>query len=159
MKVAKDTVVRFEYTLHETDGELLESTKGDAVAYLHGHKSMIPAIEEGLEGKEAGAEVALSLTPENGYGERNEDAVERVSVKHLQGAKSWKAGMPAVVQTEQGPRQVTVVKVGKFMATIDTNHPYAGKHLDFAIKLVEVRAASEEELSHGHAHGAGGHQH
>jgi FKBP-type peptidyl-prolyl cis-trans isomerase SlyD len=67
--------------------------------------------------------------------------------------------MVALVQTEQGPRQVTILKVGKFMATIDTNHPYAGKHLDFDLKVVEVRAATEEEIAHGHAHGAGGHQH
>ncbi|MGY5451814.1 FKBP-type peptidyl-prolyl cis-trans isomerase [Agarivorans sp. MS3-6] len=159
MKVAKDCVVRFEYTLHETGGEQLEATEKDAVAYLHGHNAMIPAIEAGLEGKEAGDLVNLSLPPEQAYGVRNEEAVERISVKHLQGAKRWKAGMPAVVQTEQGPRQVTVLKVGKFMATIDTNHPYAGKHLDFAIKVVEARAATEEELAHGHAHGAGGHQH
>ncbi len=159
MQVAKNTVVRFEYTLHETNGDLLESTDGQAVAYLHGHKAMIPAIEDGLEGKQAGDEVKLSLASEQAYGERNEEAQERVSVKHLQGAKTWKPGMVALVQTEQGPRQVTILKVGKFMATIDTNHPYAGKHLDFDLKVVEVRAATEEEMAHGHAHGAGGHQH
>lgn len=159
MQVAKNTVVRFEYTLHETDGALLESTDGQAVAYLHGHKAMIPAIEEGLEGKQAGDEVKLSLTPEQAYGVRREEAQERISVKHLQGAKTWKPGMVALVQTEQGPRQVTILKMGKFMATVDTNHPYAGKHLDFDLKVVEVRAATEEEIAHGHAHGAGGHQH
>lgn len=159
MQVAKNTVVRFEYTLHETDGALLESTDGQAVAYLHGHKAMIPAIEEGLEGKQAGDEVKLSLAPEQAYGVRREEAQERISVKHLQGAKTWKPGMVALVQTEQGPRQVTILKMGKFMATVDTNHPYAGKHLDFDLKVVEVRAATEEEIAHGHAHGAGGHQH
>ncbi|WP_432463875.1 FKBP-type peptidyl-prolyl cis-trans isomerase [Agarivorans sp. QJM3NY_33] len=159
MKVVKDSVVRFEYTLHETDGALLEATDQDAVAYLHGHNSMIPAIEQALEGLEAGAEIKLSLAPEDGYGVRDENAKQRVSVKHLQGAKHWKAGMAALLETEQGPRQVTVVKVGKFMATVDTNHPYAGKHLDFAIKLIEARPASAEELAHGHAHGAGGHHH
>ncbi|WP_427980449.1 FKBP-type peptidyl-prolyl cis-trans isomerase [Agarivorans sp.] len=159
MQVAKNTVVRFEYTLHETDGALLESTDGQAVAYLHGHKAMIPAIEEGLEGKQAGDEVKLSLAPEQAYGVRREEAQERISVKHLQGAKTWRPGMVALVQTEQGPRQVTILKMGKFMATVDTNHPYAGKHLDFDLKVVEVRAATEEEIAHGHAHGAGGHQH
>jgi len=159
MQVEKNTVVRFEYTLHETDGDLLESTDGQAVAYLHGHKAMIPAIEEGLEGKQAGDGVKLSLAPEQAYGVRREEAQERISVKHLQGAKTWKPGMVALVQTEQGPRQVTILKVGKFMATVDTNHPYAGKHLDFDLKVVEVRAATEEEIAHGHAHGSGGHQH
>jgi len=63
------------------------------------------------------------------------------------------------VHTEQGQRQVSVLKVGHTMATVDTNHPLAGKALNFSVEIVEVRKASAEELSHGHAHGPGGHQH
>jgi len=63
------------------------------------------------------------------------------------------------VQTNQGVRQVTVVKVGKFNVDADTNHPLAGKTLTFDIEIMEVRAASAEEKAHGHAHGVGGHQH
>ncbi|MEK9766370.1 MAG: peptidylprolyl isomerase, partial [Thalassolituus sp.] len=80
-------------------------------------------------------------------------------VKHLQGAKVWKKGMVASVHTEQGMRQVTIVKVGRFMADVDTNHPFAGKTLQFEVDVVAVREATAEELDHGHAHGVGGHQH
>jgi FKBP-type peptidyl-prolyl cis-trans isomerase SlyD len=75
------------------------------------------------------------------------------------GAKKWKPGMVAVVNTEQGQRQVTVVKVGMFKAEVDTNHPLAGKTLSFDIDVIDVRAASNEEIEHGHAHGVGGHHH
>ena len=67
--------------------------------------------------------------------------------------------MQAIIQTPHGHQQVTVLKVGHTMATVDTNHPMAGKTLVFDVEVVEIRAASEEELSHGHVHGPGGHHH
>jgi FKBP-type peptidyl-prolyl cis-trans isomerase SlyD len=68
-------------------------------------------------------------------------------------------GMQAVIASEQGHQQVTILKLGHTMATVDTNHPMAGKTLSFTVEVVEVREASEVELSHGHVHGAGGHHH
>ena len=67
--------------------------------------------------------------------------------------------MVVAVQTEHGARQVTVLKVGKFNVDVDSNHPLAGRTLSFDIEVLEVRAASDEEMAHGHAHGAGGHHH
>ncbi len=67
--------------------------------------------------------------------------------------------MTAVLQTDQGHREVTIVKVGKFMATIDINHPLAGKQLNFELSVHDIRDATPEEISHGHAHGVGGHHH
>jgi len=90
-------------------------------------------------------------------GPRKADAVQRVPIKHLIGAKRWKRGMVAQVQTEQGPRHVVVAKVGLKFADVDTNHPMAGKTLTFDIDIIEVRAASPEEIAHGHVHGPGGH--
>ena len=92
-------------------------------------------------------------------GERKADAIQSVQVKHLQGAKKWKPGMVAWVNTDHGERQVTIVKMGMFKADVDTNHPLAGKTVTFHIEILSVREATEEELAHGHAHGAGGHQH
>jgi FKBP-type peptidyl-prolyl cis-trans isomerase SlyD len=120
---------------------------------------MLPAIETALTDKVAGDSLELVLTPADAYGERRADAIQSVMVKHLQGAKKWKAGMTAVVQTEQGPRQVTIVKIGMFKAEVDTNHPLAGKTLTFNFEIIDVRAASDEEIAHGHAHGVGGHHH
>ena len=71
----------------------------------------------------------------------------------------WKAGMTAVVNSDEGQREVTILKVGKFMVTIDSNHPLAGKTLHFELQVEDVRAATDEEIEHGHAHGNGGHHH
>ncbi len=160
MIISKDKVVQFYYTLRDEAGELLESNVGaDPVAYLHGHKNMMPGVEKALEGREVGEEFTATLPPEETYGLRREDSEQRVPVKHLMGAKKWKPGMMAVVQTEQGQRQVTVMKVGKFMVTVDTNHPMAGKTLTFELIVADVRDATSEEIAHGHAHGIGGHHH
>ncbi len=159
MLISKDTVVQLHYQLSDDSG-LLESSQGsDPLLYLHGHQNMLPAIEQALEGKSKGDTLELTLAPKDAYGERRDDAIQSVQVKHLQGAKKWQPGMMAVVQTEHGPRQVKIVKVGMFKADVDTNHPLAGKTLKFNFEILDVRAASEEEIAHGHAHGVGGHHH
>jgi len=160
MNIAKDTVVQFHYTLKDDKGELIESTEGkDPMAYLHGHSNIIPGLEKALEGKAVGDSFTVTVEPQDGYGQRKEDAMQRISLKHLQGARKWKPGMMAFVETDQGYRQVTVVKVGKFNADVDTNHPLAGMTLVFDIQIADIREASEEEKAHGHAHGVGGHHH
>ncbi|MFO6422351.1 peptidylprolyl isomerase [Motilimonas sp. KMU-193] len=157
--IEKNTVVQFSYELTDADGTLLETSNGQPIAYLHGQNNMLAGIEAALEGKAQGDEVKVTLAPKDSYGERQEDALQRIPVKHLQGANKWQPGMIAQVNTDNGPRQVTVVKVGKFMITVDTNHPFAGKTLTFDMKVTGVRPATEEEIAHKHAHGEGGHQH
>ena len=163
MNIIDNTVVQFHYTLKDEAGEELESSyEGDAVAYLHGHDNMLVGVEKALTDKEAGEKFSVTVQPEDAYGERQEEAIHRVSAKHLQGATKnvkWKAGMIANVHTEQGHRQVTVIKAGKFMVTVDMNSPLAGKVLTFDLEVVDVRAATDEEIEHKHAHGAGGHHH
>lgn len=162
MQISKDTVVQFNYRLTDEQGNQLESNVGKTpIAYLHGHNNMMVGVEKALEGKNVGDNFSVTLPPEETYGVRNEkeDAIQRVPVKHLQGAKVWKPGMVAIVNTEQGQRQVTVIKSGKFMVTIDTNPPLAGKTLTFELTVTDVRAATAEEIQHGHAHGVGGHHH
>lgn len=160
MNISKDTVVQFHYSLKDDKGELIESTEGkDPMAYLHGHSNIISGLENALEGKAVGDSFSVTVQPKEGYGERQEDATQRISLKHLQGARKWKPGMMAFVETDNGYRQVTVLKVGKFNADVDTNHPLAGKTLVFDIQVSEVREASADEKAHGHAHGVGGHHH
>lgn len=159
MQIQENSVVQFHYTLTENGTELEGSRQGSPLLYLHGHNQMLPKLEEALAGKVAGDKLQLTLAPVDAYGERQEDAIQSVQVKHLQGAKKWKPGMVAWVNTDQGERQVTVVKVGMFKAEVDTNHPLAGKTVTFDIEVLNVRAATEEELAHGHAHGEGGHHH
>jgi len=164
MKITDKSVVQFHYVLKDEAGVELESSHGnDPLAYLHGANNTLVGLEKALTGKEAGDKFSVTLQPEEAYGERQEDMVQRVPVKHLEGLPSknakWKAGMIGVVHTEQGQRQVTVIKSGKFMVTVDINPPLAGKVLTFDIDVVDVRAATAEEIEHGHAHGVGGHHH
>ncbi|SIT04441.1 FKBP-type peptidyl-prolyl cis-trans isomerase [Neptunomonas antarctica] len=160
MQIGKNSVVQFSYTLKDESGDVVEATEeGSPAAYLHGHDNMMAGLETAMEGKSIGDTLSRTLEPADAYGERAEDSIQRVPVKHLQGAKKWKPGMTATVQTEQANRQVTIVKMGKFMATVDTNHPLAGKVVTFNIEIKDIREATAEEIQHGHAHGAGGHHH
>ena len=162
MQIAKDTVVQFNYRIKELDGtELEDSYAGDPVAFLCGHNNMMPGVENALLGKAIGDSFSVELAPGETYGELLKDNQQRVPVKHLMGYEKckWKAGMIAVINTEKGQREVTILKVGKFMATVDINHPMAGKTLNFELEVVDVRQATVEEIQHGHAHGVGGHHH
>lgn len=163
MQISKGTVVQFHYRIKDLDGKEIESNFGEqAVAYLHGYNNMMPGIERSLESMSKGDELEAELEAEETYGEIQADSMQRIPVKHLQSPEKkpkWKAGMTAVVNSEQGQREVTLIKVGKFMVTIDTNHPLAGKTLQFEFLVEDVRAATDEEVEHGHAHGAGGHHH
>ncbi len=164
MSVSANKVVSFHYRLHELDGDLLEESYGaDPTLYLHGHNNLLAVIEQALEGKQAGDKLNIKVAPEEGYGLRREGAIQRIPIKHLLDHEKiknrLKPGMKVSVNTQHGPWEAVVLKVGKFNVDVDSNHPLAGKHLNFEIEIVDVRDASDEELAHGHAHGAGGHNH
>ncbi len=163
MKITSGSVVTFHYRLSNGDSELENSQGGDPMAYLHGHGNIISGLEAALNGKEAGEEFSVTVPPEEGYGLRKEDAVQRVPIKHLHDANKiknkLKPGMLVNVNTQEGAKQATVVKAGRFNVDLDTNHPLAGLTLTFDLTIESVREATAEEISHGHAHGIGGHQH
>lgn len=160
MEISKDCVVQFHYTLKDDQGETLESSRdGDPMAYLHGHGNLIKGLEAAMEGKQVGNSFPVTVAPQDGYGELQQGMEQRISVKHMMGAQRWKKGMTGWVSTDKGQRQFTVIKVGKFMADVDFNHPLAGKTLVFDVEVVDVRSATSEEIAHGHAHGVGGHHH
>lgn len=159
MQIAKNTVVEFHYTLHEGDSQIESSKEGEPLNYLHGTEGMLPGLESELEGKTGGDSFTVTLTPEQAYGEYQEGLVQRIPIKHLQGlgdSKVWKPSMTAIVDSNQGRHQVKVVKVGRFNADCDLNHPFAGKTLTFDVEILSVREATAEEISHGHVHAAGG---
>ncbi len=162
MQIERDSVVVFHYRLSEEGGEEMESSHGgDPIAALQGHGNIIAGLDAGLVGKSEGDVFSVTVRPEQAYGVRREDASQRIPIKHLtvHDRKKLKPGMTVGVNTEKGVRHVVVSKVGRFNVDVDTNHPLAGKTLVFDIEIVTVRAASEEELSHGHVHGVGGHAH
>ena len=158
--ITTNMVVQFHYTLRDGNGSQLESSSGgEPMTYLHGRNSLLPGLEQALDGRKTGDKFSVTLAPEQAFGELLPDSELRVPLSQLRGSKNWQPGMQAVIQTPQGHQQVTIVKVGHTMATVDTNHPMAGLTLSFDIEVTDVRAASAEELSHGHAHGPGGHHH
>ncbi len=160
MKIEKDRVVRFHYTVSEVGGEPAESSKDrdEPLAILVGHGNIIPGLEKALDGREAGDSFGVDVPAAEAYGERREGLSQRVPKKHF-GAQKLEAGQQVVLNTNFGPRAVTIEKVGMSVVDIDLNHPMAGKDLHFDIEIVDVREAAEEEIAHGHVHGDGGHAH
>lgn len=157
MLITKNSAVEFHYTLSEAGTELESSLNEKPMSYLHGHGGVFPAMEEALAGKSATDNIEVTLTPEQSYGERREEGhIQRIPIKHLKTSGKLKVGSVVSVQSDQGRQEVTVVKVGKFNADCDLNHPLAGKTLTFNIQIVSVREGTEEELSHGHIHAEGG---
>lgn len=159
--IAQDTAVTFHYTLKDDDGNTLDqSQEGQPLAYLHGHSNIIPGLEKQLEGKSAGETLTAVVEPSEAYGEYQEQAVQQVPRENFQGVEDIQPGMQFQSQTADGQVMlVTVTEVSDDMVTVDANHPMAGKRLTFEVEVVEVRAATEDELSHGHVHGVGGVQH
>jgi FKBP-type peptidyl-prolyl cis-trans isomerase SlyD len=159
MKIEKDRVVSFHYTVSEQGQEPLESSEGrDPLVILVGHGNIIPGLENAMEGHEAGDKFEVDVAAADAYGEKREGLSQRVPKKHF-GNQRLEPGMQVVLQTNFGPRAVTIEKVGMSVVDVDLNHPMAGKNLHFAIEIADVREASAEELEHGHVHGEGGHHH
>ncbi len=159
MKIEKDRVVRFHYTVAEAGQEPVESSKDrDPLVILVGHGNIIPGLEKALEGHEAGDNFGVDVPAADAYGERREGLSQRVPKKHF-GEQRLAPGMQVVLNTNFGPRAVTIEKVGMSVVDVDLNHPMAGKDLHFDIEIVDVREAQPEEIEHGHVHGDGGHHH
>jgi FKBP-type peptidyl-prolyl cis-trans isomerase SlyD len=160
MTIGDDSVVSFHYKLRDDTGTFNESSEnGSPVVYMHGRNNIVPGLEKELAGKRTGDKLTATVAPEDGYGQRNENAVQRVPLKHLATRGPISVGQMVVVNTRDGGRQARVLKVGHFNVDLDLNHPLAGRTLTFDIEIVEVRAATEQELAHGHAHGPHGHDH
>lgn len=160
MNITKDSVALFHYTLTNSKGETLDSSSGgEPLAYLHGGGNIIPGLEKALEGKTAGDKLKVTVSPEEGYGKHDPSLVQQVPRRAFQGVSNIQPGMGFTTQGPQGPMRVTVTKILGDMVTIDGNHALAGETLNFDVEITEVRAASQEELDHGHVHGTGGHHH
>ena len=156
MQITKNKVASIHYTLRDDEGTVIDSSEGrDPLAYLHGAGNLIQGMEEGLEGKTKGEKLQLKIEPEKGYGEKDENLVQKVPVSAF-GSQEVKVGRR--FSTNQGG-VVTVTEVGLESIVVDGNHPLAGVPLNFDVEIIEVRNATEEEISHGHVHGAGGHAH
>lgn len=160
MLIADKKVASFHYTLSNEQGERIETSRErQPMSYLHGARNIIPGLEKALAGKAAGEQFQVTIPPEEAYGERRADQVQRVPAKHFRDARQLKPGRLVSIQTRRGPVQATVVKVGRFNIDVDTNHPLAGQTLTFDVEVIEVRDATGAEIEHGHVHGPGGVNH
>lgn len=156
MEITKNKVASIHYTLRDDEGTVIDSSEGrDPLLYLHGAGNLIPGMEEGLEGKSKGEKFNIKIEPEKGYGEKDENLVQKVP-RSAFGDQEVKPGMR--FSTNQGG-VVTVTDVSLDSVTVDGNHPLAGVALNFDVEVMEVRNATLEEISHGHVHGDGGHHH
>lgn len=162
MQVSKDKVVSIDYTLKSNEGQVIDSSEGrEPLTYLHGNSNIIPGLERHLEGKSTGDNLQVAVPPEEGYGPRQQQLVQKVPRAAFQGAgvPEPQPGMQFRAEANGQSRVVTVVKVDPDGVTIDANHPLAGQTLHFDVTVRNIRDASSEELQHGHAHGPGGHHH
>ena len=154
--VEKDAVASVHYTgtLPES-GEVFDTSEGrDPLTFLVGHQQMIPGFEEELMGAEKGERRTFTLEPERAYGEKIAEAVQQIPAEMF-GDITPEPGM--TLMSDVGP--FNVVSVDGDTVTVDFNHKLAGETLQFSVEVVDVRAATEEEIAHGHAHGPGGHHH
>ncbi|HCS27752.1 MAG TPA: peptidylprolyl isomerase [Spongiibacteraceae bacterium] len=154
MNIANDCVVAFHYTLTDDNGVELDSSKGgEPLAYLHGHGGIIPGLENELTDKAKGDSLKVVVQPADGYGDFNPDMLQQVPREAFQGVDSIEAGMQFQAQGEGGQMQMVVVReVTDETVLVDGNHPLAGQVLNFDVSIEEVRAASAEEIEHGHVH-------
>jgi FKBP-type peptidyl-prolyl cis-trans isomerase SlyD len=160
MQIAQDSVVSIHYTLTSDAGEVIDSSSGnDLLVYLQGHGNLIPGLERELTGKQAGDKLKVRIAPVDAYGELDDSLIQDVPRAAFGGTSEIQVGMQFQAQSNHGPHTVTITKVTGDTITVDGNHPLAGKHLNFAVEVTEVRGATQEELSHGHVHGPGGHHH
>ncbi len=158
MQVAANAVVAFDYVLTAPDGKVIDSNEGAGpLAYIHGQGQIIPGLEAALEGRTTGDAFQVTVPPEKAYGVRDSALVQVVSRDMFESVNELEVGMRFRASLEDGEHVFTIVGLDDKQVTIDGNHPLAGTTLKFDVKVVEVRAATAEELDHGHVHGAGGH--
>ena len=158
--ITKDMVVAFEYVLTLDNGDEIDhSEEGESMKYLHGHQNIVPGLEREMEGMGVGDSKDVKVAPQDGYGEYDPDDVTEQPEDEFPPEIDVQPGVMLEMQDPDIPDEIAVAVVKQIedgMVTLDFNHPLAGQTLNFAVKVVGVRPATSEELSHGHAHDAHG---
>jgi len=162
MKIAKNTVVTLHYKLSDAQGSLIEESS-EPMVYLHGgYENTLPKIEEALDGKEPGYETTIQVEPEDAFGEYDAALVKiepRNRLPNPLEVGMQFEGSPDESDEDEESLIFTVTDIADDKVVLDGNHPLAGMALRFSLNVAEVREATEEEIAHGHVHGAHGHHH
>jgi FKBP-type peptidyl-prolyl cis-trans isomerase SlyD len=159
--IGKDTVVTLRFELLNSDGDAIENS-GSLLSYLHGgHGGIFPLVEQGLDGKSAGDEFSISLEPPDAFGDYDENLIRIEPREVFPGDLEVGMQFEGLPQGEDDDRWVvyTVTDIAGDKVVVDGNHPLAGERLLFKGVVAEVRAATSDEVQHGHAHGDHGHVH
>lgn len=160
MQIESNSVVTLHYTLKDNDGNVIDMSDDGSFLYLHGAMNIVPGLENALAGKKKGEEFSVSVSPEEGYGVKEDEQIQEVPREMFEGNEDLQVGAQFHAQGPDGAAVVvTIAEVKDDVVVVDGNHALAGKDLNFEVKVVDVREASEEEISHGHVHGEHGHQH
>jgi len=156
MKIADKLAVTIHYTLTNDAGKKLDSSRNEKpMEYLHGSGQIVSGLEKALAGKEVGDKFIVTIPPAEAYGEKRDDMVKEVPMTMFEGIDKVEVGMQFHADASHGVNVVTVSEVDGDKVTIDGNHPMAGEALTFDVEVMDLRPATEDELSHEHVHGEG----
>jgi FKBP-type peptidyl-prolyl cis-trans isomerase SlyD len=160
MKIDNNCVVTMHYKLSDEDGEeIYVSEENEPLSYLHGWGELIDGLEKALVDKTAGDEFEVTITPDEGYGDEDPNLLQVMPMDTFNGVE-MREGMELQGKDPEGNfRLLRVIKIEDDNVTVNMNHPLAGKVLKFAVQVESVRAATETEISHGHAHTEGDEHH
>ena len=154
LMIGDKMVVSMHYTLTDNDGKVLDTSEGaEPLSYLHGAGNIIPGLETALIGKVADDSLKVTVEPKEGYGELIPELIQKVNKSAFEGVETLEPGMAFEAQGPDGQVQrVVISEVEGDEVTVNGNHPLAGVTLNFDVRIVDVRDATEEEISLGHAH-------
>ena len=154
MRIEEGAVVRLAYELRNAEGEALEDENAE-MEYLHGgYDGIFPKVEQALDGKEVGAELARTLDPEDAFGEYDAELLRvepRARFPDSIEIGMQFEGVPEGDEQESMIYRITDIEADKVV--LDGNHQLAGERLWFKCRVVGVRRATADELEHGHVHG------
>ena len=156
MKIETNSVVKMHYSVLDSEGNLIDSSyESEPLEFLHGSKYLIEGLENALVGKQAKDTFEVEVKADDAYGPRIDGLVQQVGLEMFEGFEV-ELGMQLRATTDDGEQTVIVIEKTDEFVVIDGNHPLAGIDLKFDVEILDVRAATAEEISHGHVHSAGG---
>ncbi|TGK39013.1 FKBP-type peptidyl-prolyl cis-trans isomerase [Leptospira andrefontaineae] len=151
-------VVTFHYKLTDKEGNEIDSSQGShPLSYLEGTGQIIAGLEDEIKSMTAGDKKVISVNADKAYGQKNPELVFDVPKSQFPEGEELSIGM--MFQTDEPDTVYTITDIKGESVIVDGNHPLAGVDLIFDVQIVNIRTATDEEVSHGHVHGEGGHHH